>query len=158
MVNKHNGGGEAAGASGEGSYAEEGSKAAVDEAGDASGDKRTVSSLGEGLLKDMLKAQSDLNGASLQKRLERILDLRIHNEVRILKLIDEGLLYEENGEEVVSDKAIALHKSHKDSICELVKIHRLLSGLSTENMHVSVEEQEELKRLRGGIALPEGVN
>ncbi len=107
------------------------------------------------LLKELLttaQKQDSLDGMSLQKRLEKILDLRIKNEVRILKLIDSGLVYVLDGVEVVSDKAVALHKSHKDSLTELIKVHRLLCDLSTENINLyTSEEKEELSRLRGDI-------
>ncbi|MEK7140320.1 MAG: hypothetical protein AAB815_00890, partial [Patescibacteria group bacterium] len=78
--------------------------------------------------------------------------LRIKNEVRILRIIDDGLLRVVDGEVVITDKALALHKSHKDSLSELVKAYRLLSDLSTENINVyTLEERAELDLLRGGI-------
>lgn len=109
----------------------------------------------ETLLKEILteaKKKDKLDGKPLQERIEHVLDLRIKNEVRILNLIDECLIYvNDEGEDVVADQALALHKSHKDSLSELVKVFRLLSDLSTENVNVSVEEKEELARLRGEI-------
>ena len=109
----------------------------------------------ETLLQELLKAAQEtkaLDGLSLQTRIEKILDLRIKNEARILKLIDEGLICIIDERVQVSDKALALHKSHKDSLSELVKTYRLLSDLSTENINLyTVEEKEELSRLRGGI-------
>ena len=109
----------------------------------------------ETLLKEILteaKKKDKLDGKPLQERIEHVLDLRIKNEVRILNLIDECLIYvNDKGENVVADQALALHKSHKDSLSELVKVFRLLSDLSTENVNVSVEEREELARLRGEI-------
>lgn len=105
----------------------------------------------ETLLKELLKTaqkEDNLDGLSLQKRMEKILDLRIKLEIRMLKLIDDGLLHDDG---TVSDKAVALHKAAKDSISELVKVHRLLCDLSTDNILISVEEQAELGRLRGMI-------
>ncbi len=109
----------------------------------------------ETLLQELLKAAQEtkaLDGLSLQTRIEKILDLRIKNEVRILRIIDDGLLRVVDGEVVITDKALALHKSHKDSLSELVKAYRLLSDLSTENINVyTLEERAELDLLRGGI-------
>lgn len=105
----------------------------------------------ETLLTELLRTaqkEDNLDGLSLQKRMEKILDLRIKLEVRMLKLIDGGLLHDDG---TISDKAVALHKSAKDSISELIKVYRLLCDLSTENINITVEEQAELKRLRQGL-------
>ena len=109
----------------------------------------------ETLLQELLKAAQEakaLDGLSLQTRMEKILDARIKCEMRILRIIDDGLICIIDGQVVVTDKALALHKSHKDSLSELVKTYRLLSDLSTENINVyTPEEQLELKALREGI-------
>lgn len=108
--------------------------------------------LEETLLKELLKTaqkEENLDGLSLQKRIEKILDARIELELRILKLIDGGLVGDDN---VISDQAVALHKASKDSISELIKVYRLLCDLSTENINLyTPEEAAELKGLRGEI-------
>lgn len=108
--------------------------------------------LEETLLKELLKTaqkEENLDGLSLQKRIEKILDARIKLELRILKLVDGGLVGDNN---VISDQAVALHKAAKDSISELIKVHRLLCDLSTENINIyTPEEKAELDSLREGI-------
>lgn len=77
---------------------------------------------------------------NLIEKINKLLDLRIRNEVRVLNLIDDGLIFiNKDGEEKISDMALVMHKASKDSISELVKIRELLNGLPTER--VSVEDE-----------------
>ena len=65
--------------------------------------------------------------------IDELLKLRINNEKRILALIDEGLIRDDG---IVSDIALNMHKSSKDSITELIKVKMNLEGVATENKSV----------------------
>ena len=105
----------------------------------------------ETLLQELLKAAQDtssLNGLTLQRRIEKILDLRIKNELMINQLLNVGVCYDK----IDVQDAAAINNKSKDSISELIKIYRLLQDLSTENINLyTLEEKEELERLRGGL-------
>lgn len=70
----------------------------------------------------------------LINKIDELLRLRIKNELRVLKAIDEGFLI--NGTEDISPAAMAMHKSAKDSISELVKVKMNLEGIATETKSV----------------------
>lgn len=103
-----------------------------------------------------LPSESRLPSKSLQpliSKIDKLLSLRIKNELRVLELID-GSLVSDDGM-TISDKAVALHKSSKDSISELVKVKMTLEGLSTENKSVTHRFDtngllEALREARGG--------
>lgn len=88
----------------------------------------------------------------LINKIDKLLFLRLKNELRILELIDTGLIHDDG---TVSDKAVALHKSSKDSISELVKVKLNLEGIATETSSVVHRFDvngllEALREARGG--------
>lgn len=92
-----------------------------------------VESTGElAALSSCLPSSQQVTSKSLQpliNKIDKLLSLRIKNEIRVLEAIDSGFLHDDG---TVSDKAVSLHKSSKDSISELVKVKLNLEGIATE--------------------------
>jgi hypothetical protein len=79
---------------------------------------------------------------NLLLQIDAILLQRLANEISISRALKEGMTTEAlNFHDVVK-----MHNGSKDSLSDLVKLHRLLSDLSTENISHSVEEEEVIGR------------
>lgn len=92
---------------------------------------------------------------SLVKKINNLLNKSIENELMFAGFVKEGALSEDG---TVSNTAIAVHRSRKDSIAELVKVKMMLEGIATENSTVThrfdtnglVEALREARRGRAG--------
>ena len=91
------------------------------------------------LVKESEKLKPGKNNEAVIKKIDSLLDIYISNEMMFAQFVAEGAVYKDtDGEEVVSDKAIALHKARKDSISDLVKVKLNLQGIVTEGVGVNV--------------------
>ena len=104
----------------------------------------------EALLKELLRVAMDtsgLDGKTLIQKIEKILDIRLKNELMITSLLNVGVKYDQ----MTVDTAAGINNKSKDSLSELVKIKQLLEGLPTEHIRSSKEEQEELFNIKNRV-------
>src|SRR4030067_700142 len=90
----------------------------------------------ESIIQELLRLAcdtSEINKLSVLERINRILDIRIENEIKISRSLGIGLTYDKLS---FSDAAAVNNKS-KDSLSDLVKVRELLAGRSTENIKLT---------------------
>ena len=93
----------------------------------------------EGLVDESEKLSNGKDNTAIIKKINTILDIYISNELMFANFVRDGAVYkDDSGEDVISDKAIALHKARKDSISDLVKVKLNLQGIATEGAGVNV--------------------
>lgn len=102
----------------------------------------------EGLLKELLKAAQDtshLDSLSLQQKVDKILEIRLKNEMMISALLNVGVRYDQ----IAVEEAAAINSKAKDSIAELIKVKQLLEGLPTGK--IQLEDISEINEIRRRI-------
>src|SRR3990167_3765175 len=113
-------------------------------------DKLSDKNPDEDLLRELLRVAMDtsgLDGKTLIQKIEKILDIRLKNELMITSLLNVGVKYDQ----MTVDSAAGINNKSKDSLSELVKIKQLLEGLPTEHIRSSKEEQEELFNIKNRV-------
>ena len=79
---------------------------------------------------------SEMDKLSVLERINKILDIRIENEIKISKLLGMGLIHDK----VSFHDAALINSKSKDSLSDLVKVRELLAGRSTENIKLTAGE------------------
>ena len=88
----------------------------------------------------LVESSSVMEKETLIAQINKLLNISIENELMFSEIIRDGAVYKNSdGEDTVSNTAIALHSKRKDSISDLVKIKQLLDGLPTgEEKNINV--------------------
>ena len=88
----------------------------------------------ESIIQELLRLAcdtSELTKLSVLERLNKILDTRVENELKISRSLGVGLTYDK----LSFQDAASINSKSKDSLSDLIKIRELLAGRSTENMN-----------------------
>ncbi len=94
----------------------------------------------ESIIKELLRLACDtsvLDKKTLLERIEKILEVRLKNELMINSSLGVGMVHDE----IAVTEAAQINNRNKDSISDLVKVIELLSGRATENIKITDEER-----------------
>lgn len=103
----------------------------------------------DNIIKELLKLACDtsvLTGKTIGEKIDKILEIRVENELMLNQLLKVGTIHDQIGIE----EAAKINNRSKDSLSDLIKIKQLLAGEATERISVEDEgNQFRMDRLAG---------